>query len=202
MTAVQKHGGDYENKVILERTGITKDEYEKLLKSGYTSEFDLEKGVKVDYNASIKASKTTNVNCSDLLRKMRHKEYRFIVGLWEQVTPEEKLFHTQYEFFITEKDYPTLWGNLEYEEVEEFVNFVKAIPAGRDGQKGTLSERNILQEELEKKGSLFKINPKVDSKKQRRVQCTLPIDKLVSAGVKYMKTDLNFLVTSTERKFK
>ena len=33
---VQAHGNAYENRVILERTGMTKDEYDALKTNGYT----------------------------------------------------------------------------------------------------------------------------------------------------------------------
>jgi hypothetical protein len=48
---------------------------------------------------------------------------------------------------------------------------------------------------------LFVINPKVDSAKQRRVQCSLHIDKLIAAGIEYTKKDINYTVKSKRRKF-
>ena len=36
---------------------------------------------------------------------------------------------------------------------------------------------------------------------QRRVQCSLHIDKLIAAGVKYIKKDINYIVISAPRKF-
>ena len=92
---VQAHGNAYENRVILERTGMTKDEYDALKTNGYTSEFDLSKGQVVDYNGSIKTTKNNTICCSDVVRKMKHTNYRLIVGQYRQVG-KEKVFHTEY----------------------------------------------------------------------------------------------------------
>ena len=49
---VQAHGNAYEDRVIRERTGMSKKEYDGLKSNGYTSEFDLSKDLVVDYNGS------------------------------------------------------------------------------------------------------------------------------------------------------
>lgn len=54
---VQAHGNQYEDRVIRERTGMSKDEYDAKKENGYTSEFDLASGLVVDYNGSIKTTK-------------------------------------------------------------------------------------------------------------------------------------------------
>ena len=45
------------------------------------------------------------------------------------------------------------------------------------------------------------IHPKVDSKNQRRVQCSFKIDEMVAAGVEYMKKDMNIRIKSSVRTF-
>jgi len=200
MSEVQAHGNHYENEVIRERTGMTKEEYDSLKENGYTSEFDLADGLVVDYNGSIKTTKNNTICCSDLLRKMKHNDYHLIVGVYKQVG-KTKVFHTEYEFFITPADREVLWGDMQYESVESFVNYVKSIPAGKEGQQNTKSTRQALQEQVQCKKALFKINPKVDSKNQRRVQCSLHIDKLIAAGVKYTTKTINYVVESGPREF-
>jgi len=197
---VQAHGNAYEDRVIRERTGMSKEEYDALKPNGYTSEFDLSKGQVVDYNGSIKTTKNNTICCSDVVRKMTHTNYRLIVGQYNQVG-KEKVFHTEYEFFITPDDDKMLWGKMNIQEVREFVEYVKSIPAGKDGQLKTKSHRQMLQEQIQDTEALFKLNPKVDSKNQRRVQCSLHIDKLISAGVKYTKRDISYTVVSSPRNF-
>ena len=86
---VQAHGNAYENRVICERTGMNKDDYDSLKPNGYTSEFDLSKGQIVDYNGSIKTTKNNTICCSDVVRKMMHTNYRLIVGQYNQVGKEK-----------------------------------------------------------------------------------------------------------------
>ena len=133
---VQAHGNAYENRVILERTGMTKDEYDALKTNGYTSEFDLSKDLVVDYNGSIKTTKNNTICCSDVVRKMKHTNYRLIVGQYKQVG-KEKVFHTEYEFFITPDDDKALWGRMDIREVGQFVDYVKSIPPGKEAQLST-----------------------------------------------------------------
>ena len=197
---VQAHGNKFEDGIIKERTGLSKDEYDAMKVNGYTSTFDLTQGLIVDYNASIKTTGNNTICCSDLLRMMKHTDYRLIVGCYNQVG-KKKVFHTQYEFFIQPKDYSMLWGKMDYQLVESFVDFVKAIPHGPEAQKSTKSDRDQFQEQVSCEEALFTINPKVDSKKQRRVQCSLKLDELIASGVHYNKTDLNITIDSSRRKF-
>ena len=197
---VQAHGNKYEDIVTRERTGLSKKEYDKLKKNGYTSSFDLSKGLKVDYNASIKTTGNNTICCSDILRMMSHDDYRLIVGCYTQ-EGDTKVFHTQYEFLIQPKDYAVLWGNMDYQLVESFVDFVKGIPEGPKAQKDTKFVRDNFQQSVSCNEALFSINPKVDSKKQRRVQCSLKLDELIASGVQYTKEDLNLTIQSSRRKF-
>lgn len=200
MAEVQLHGNKYEDLKIQEVTGISKKEYDSLKENGYTSPFDLVQGVIVDYNASIKTTGSKTICCSDILLRMEHKEYHLIVGVYDQVS-NQKVFHTEYDFHITEDDYNKLWGTMTYDTIKEFVDYVKAIPHGKQGQKETLTERNLLQEKVQCKNSLMKINPKVDSKNQRRVQCSFNLDEMLNSGIKYTKKDINIVISSPKRKF-
>ena len=47
----------------------------------------------------------------------------------------------------------------------------------------------------------MKIHPKVDSKKQRRVQCSFNIDRLIKAGVEYDCKPIRLTVKSKTRTF-
>lgn len=197
---VQAHGNKFEDIVTRERTGLSKKEYDGLKKNGYTSSFDLSKGLKVEYDASIKTTGNNTICCSDILRMMRHNDYRLIVGCYNQVG-NQKIFHTQYEFFIQPNDYLTLWGDMDFQKVELFVNFVKSIAEGGKARDDSKIVRDSLQESASCDRALYSINPKVDSKKQRRVQCSLKLDELLASGVEYEKKDLNLIIESKKRTF-
>lgn len=201
MSEVQAHGKDYEDHVIFERTGLSKREYDALKKNGYTSELDLCKELIVNYHGSIKSSKSNTINCADLLRKMKHKEYRLIIGLYKQVG-KKKVFHTQYEFYILPEHYELLWGDMKYEVMEQYVNKIKSIENGKKAQKEYQLVKKQWKSEVKCDKSLFIINPKVDSKEQRRVQCSIHLDKLIASGIKYTVETIDFVVESPPRKIK
>ena len=200
MTEVQQHGNAFEDLKIRELSGLSKTEYDKLKPNGYTSSFDMVKGIIVPFNLSIKTTGKKTVECADILKRMLEQEYRMIVGCYTQ-QGSNKVFHTEYEFFITSDDYSKIWGSMNYENVNSFVEFVKNIPHGKEGQKITLKERNFLKEQVQCKNSLMRINPKVDSKNQRRVQCSFRLDEMLSSGIKYIKKDINIVIKSNRRTF-
>ncbi len=200
VTEVQAHGNVFEDIIIREFTGMSKNEYDKLKPNGYTSTFDLVKGIITKFDYSIKTTGKMTVECADILKRMEEKEYKLIVGCYNQ-KGENKIFHTQYEFFITSDDATKLWGDMTYEQIVRFVNFVRAIPPGKEGQKNTLKERNILKEQIQCKNSLMKINPKVDSKNQRRVQCSFKLKEMLLSGIPYIKKDINIIIQSKKRTF-
>jgi hypothetical protein len=200
MSEVQAHGNKYESIIIYERTGLSKKKYDKLKKGGYTSSFDLRNGLFVDYDASIKTTSSNTICCSDLLKMMEHtRDYRLIVGCYEQVD-NEKVFHTQYEFFIESQHYEMLWAGMKYDLIEDYVSKVKSVEKGKEGQRQYQLVAESWKSEVQSDESMFVINPKVDSKKQRRVQCSIHLDKLIDSGIKYEKTDLNIIIKSSRRK--
>jgi len=131
---------------------------------------------------------------------MSHQEYRIIVGCYDQVA-NQKIFHTQYEFVICPKDYHTLWGDMKYEDVKNYVNKVKTVQKGKEGQQQYQLVAESWKSEVQSDKSMFTINPKVDSKNQRRVQCSIKLDDLIQSGVEYTKKDLNIVITSSRRTF-
>ena len=200
MAEVQVHGNKFEDLKIRQPTGLSKKEYDKLKPGGYTAPFDLVEGFLVPYNGSVKTTGRNTVDCADILKRMEQNEYRVIVGCYTQRGPY-KIFHTEYEFFITPDDYLKLWGSMTYESVKPFVDFVKNIPHGAEGRKNTSKKRTLFKKEVQCKKSLMTINPKLDSKTQRRVQCSFSLDKMISSGIKYTKKDINITIQSSRRTF-
>ena len=202
MAEVQQHGNTFEDIIIKRFTGKSKKEYDALKgKGGYTSSMDITEGLLSDKNRSIKTAKGNKVDCGDILRRMNEKEYDVVVGQWRQ-DGDNKIFHTEYIFNITPEDCDKLWGSMKYELVEEYDTFIKSIPHGKEAQQATKVERTSRKKILADKNALMVIHPKVDSKKQRRVQCSFKIDKLIASGVKYTKKDINSEVYSPKRKIK
>ena len=193
----QNHGLVFENEIVQIITGFTKSEYEKLLPNSYTSSIDIAKDVHSEHDYSIKVSKNgKSVGGGDILRFNEHCKYGFklVVGCWSQKSKAVKSYYCVYEFDITPNDYIKLWGNLSLEKLKDFVAYVKSIPAGKKAQ---LENRNLWKEKRQSlydsygKG-IISIAAKIDSKTQRRVQCSFTIDELVSSGIYYQKFDTKY----------
>ena len=201
MTAVQAHGEFYEDLKTREYTGFGKKEYDALKgKGGYTSAMDLVEGLIVKRDYSIKTAKSNKVDCGDILRRMSEKEYIMIVGQWRQ-DGDTKVIHTEYTFNIKPEDYTKLWGSMTYEQVKEFDQYVKSIPKTKEGQQSTKEERTKRKNNIACKDALMVIHPKVDSKSQRRVQCSFKIDQMIASGVEYTKMPISYTIKSSKRTF-
>ena len=197
---VQAHGNHFEDLKIKELTGFSKDEYDSMKDNGYTSSMDIVKGLHSDRDVSIKTAKGRKVDCGDILRRRSETEYDIIIGVWDQVG-DRKIFHTEYTFHIKPEHETLLWGRMSYEKLREFNEYIKSIPEGRTAQQETKVERQVLKTITEDADAQMKIHPKVDSKKQRRVQCSFNIDKLIRAGVEYEARPIRLTVDSKTRTF-
>ena len=197
---VQAHGNYFEDIKIRELTGFSKDEYDSMKDNGYTSSMDIVKGLYSDRDVSVKTAKGRKVDCGDILRRRSETEYDIIIGVWNQVG-DKKIFHTEYTFHIKPEHETLLWGKMSYEKLREFNDYIKSIPEGRTAQQNTKVERQLLKTITEDANAQMKIHPKVDSKKQRRVQCSFNIDKLIKSGVEYEARPIRIVVESKTRTF-
>ena len=197
---VQAHGNYYEDLKTRQITGLGKAEYDALKESGYTSGMDIEKGLLSAYDYSIKTSKGNKVDCGDILRRRQETDYNLVVGCYSQVG-DNKVFYSEYTFYIRPEHEQKLWGRMNYNQLAEYVDYIKNIPAGREAQQETKTERTVLKNCIEDKNALMKIHPKVDSKNQRRVQCSLKMSDLIKARIPYKQTVIRETVHSPSRKF-
>ena len=197
---VQAHGNYYEDLKTKQITGLSKEEYDALKENGYTSGMDIMKGLMSAYDYSIKTSKGNTVDCGDILRRRQETDYNLVVGCYSQVG-ENKVFHSEYTFYIRPEHEQKLWGRMNYNQLAEYVDYIKNIPAGREAQQETKTERTVLKNCIEDKNALVKIHPKVDSKKQRRVQCSVKMSDLIKARIPYKQTIIRETVHSPSRKF-
>ena len=197
---VQAHGNYYEDLKTRQITGLGKAEYDALKESGYTSGMDIMKGLLSAYDYSIKTSKGNTVDCGDILRRRQETDYNLVVGCYSQVG-DNKVFYSEYTFYIRPEHEQKLWGKMNYNQLAEYVDYIKNIPAGREAQQETKTERTVLKNCIEDKNALFKIHPKVDSKKQRRVQCSVKMSDLMKAGIEYKQTLIRETVHSPSRQF-
>ena len=195
---VQAHENYYEDLKTKQITGLSKDEYDALKENGYTSGMDIMKGLLSVSDYSIKTTGSNSVNCGDILRRRQETDYNLVVGVYEQVG-DNKVFHTEYTFYIRPEHEQKLWGNMNYGQLKEYDDYIKSIPYGQEAE--TKTKREFHKNRISDKDALFTINPKANSQ-QRRVQCTLKIKQMIKAGIPHTARPIREEVYSPKRKFK
>ena len=195
---VQAHGNYYEDLKTRQITGLDKKSYDALKENGYTSGMDIMKGLLSVSDYSIKTTGSNSVNCGDLLRRRLETDYNLVVGVYEQCG-ENKVFHTEYTFYIRPEHEQKLWGSMSYDQLKEYDDFIKSIPYG--AELATKAERASRKKSISDKDALFTINPKANTQ-QRRVQCTLKIKQMIKAGIPHTARAIREEVYSPKRKFK
>ena len=133
-------------------------------------------------NISIKTSSSNNIDCGDILRFFNGdftKKYRIILIRYSQLEDKKMIKEIiELDYTIELRNY--LFGSITEEILTSYVNSIKLIPHGNVSNdiKTTYKKlKNKLQKEHNMK---INISPKVDSSKQRRVQCSIPkVEKLI-----------------------
>jgi len=126
-------------------------------------------------NVSIKTSQNGGISCGDIIRFYDadfSKKYTIIILRYSQISDKKKIVEV-IELDYNQKVRDFLFGGCPIEVLDEYNQMVRSIPPGTltKEQKKIYKSRKI---ELEKEyGMVITINPKVDSKSQRRVQCSI-----------------------------
>ena len=180
----QKHGFVFENCIKETVFGIP---YEK----NNTDKYDVpcEKNcLNNNENISIKTTGGKGIDCSDIIRFYNYdfdKDNKIIVIKYFQCG-DDKTIKNIYEINYNKECHNLLFGNVPINELIDYVNFVKSIPPGEvssDIKKDYKEKKKLLQSTYSMK---IKISPKVDSKSQRRVQCSIPkFEELLSDFIEY-----------------
>ncbi len=180
----QAHGLVFEDQIIKARIGKSKQEYQAGLDNSYTASMDIEAGVDSDVNISVKVCSGDGIGCGDILRFMEHcrkNPFTMVVGVWEQISPTIKRYETIYEFDIRPEHYKLFWNNITEEVIQPFVDYVKSIPPGKQAQTANQDlwkqKRQAIYDAYGQ--GLCTIATKIDSKNQRRVQCSINLKELI-----------------------
>jgi hypothetical protein len=148
-------------------------------------------------NISIKTSGDKNIDCGDILRFYdRDKADITIILIQYRQNETHKEIKEIKEINYTEELKQILFGSITRDVIEEYVQFVKAIPKGKVSSELKTKYKSLKREMQQKYNMRINISPKVDSKNQRRVQCSIPnIDDLLSKFPHFLlsKTDTNII---------
>lgn len=184
-TQSQSHGFKFENEIRTRVFGLKN-------KKNDTDIHDIssvENKFNPNENISIKISCNGDIGCGDILRFYKYdfsQKNTMIVGIYKQINENQKQIQVLYEVDYNEKLHKLLFGEIEEEEIAYYVNVVKSIPAGQVKKEDRLYLK--LKEKYQKGfGMKIIINPKVDSKTQRRVQATIPkLERLLEENPEFI----------------
>jgi len=168
MTESQAHGFTWEKTV--------KNVYGTNIKASYTRKHDVDANENtINHCAiSIKATGSKSVDMGDVKRvhdTLQQEEIHMVVIQYTQDDATgEKVLSAVLEVDLT-GGCDLAFGELTRQEITEFCELIKKIPKGRatDEMKKTYLTRLA---ELNSKTGAIHLRPKVDSAKQRRVQCS------------------------------
>lgn len=171
-TQSQAHGLFWDNEIREKVFGLKqcKNDTKKYDIDCFENKFD------ENENVSIKASGNNNIDCGDILRFYDgdfDKKYTIILLRYKQ-TGDKKQLNEIIEINYTEELRSILFGSITRDVLENYVAIVKSIPAGavsNEMKEQYKTAKNQLQKIYNMK---INISPKVDSHKQRRVQCSIP----------------------------
>lgn len=161
----QAHGFTWENHI--------KDIYGIQTVANYTRKNDIDPDEnKIDGCAvSIKTSGGISVDMGDARRIFEATggdPYRMVVVKYDQID-NRKVLASVLEVDLTGAR-EILFGDLTYQEISDFHEELKRIPPGRVQKEDKLYLSRSA--ELNRKSKEIILRPKVDSKKQRRLQCS------------------------------
>lgn len=219
MSNSQRHGKTFEREVIEKCFGISPEAQAAV---DPTAVFDIPLGVTTCKHpggepvsiktAAMKAALDRVTVClSDARRVWAWRgPLLLVVGVYSQQGPL-KLFHTVYEFtfHLDELERLRLYGSITADEVRHFHETLTTYERGKHRQARAWAK--LRKTELAPRAGAIQLNPKIDSKTQRRLQCSARLPDLESAcgqsqrfeaGSDYRGLALPFQVESGEREFR
>lgn len=127
---------------------------------------------------SVKASGNDVVALSDARRFFSlDEDFRMIVGRYEQVE-DQKVFAHIHEFVLLRTDLNDLRGELDLGMIEVFHMGLMLDKFPKGAHQAAREWAGQQKQQLAGKPSSIILNPKIDSKSQRRLQCSVHLRDL------------------------
>jgi RNAse (barnase) inhibitor barstar len=182
MSKSQSHGKMYENYIKSAFTGAS--DYSRPQDSLWDIE---EKFDNIDHlPTSIKVTSSGIVDLADARRFwLIDQSYRLLVAEHNQKNKEIKQFINLHEFLILYEEHCKLLGNISYKDIEDFHNNLLIYKFGKHNEARLFSKNRKILFKEQLMQSTVQLNPKIDSKTQRRLQCSISLDKLIPNINKY-----------------
>jgi hypothetical protein len=124
---------------------------------------------------SIKTTKMNSIDCSDVLRFYSYDmkdPHVMVVFRYKQIGLKRKIHETLVLRYNSECK-KVLFGNITDTEIKALDSYVKSIPHFGCTSEHRKTYKKMAEDMKEKSGGWISYAPKVDSKTQRRVQCSI-----------------------------
>lgn len=170
----QLHGKKVED--IIKSTFPGSSDYQRTSTSKFDIEGRFDKLLNLD--TSIKTSKKDSIELADARRFWQlNQKFRLIVATYKQVG-NKKNFNKIYEIVFTPEMLQELRGSISFDTVNDFHNKLLTFPEGQHTQAREFA-KNHKNELYANNTSSICLNPKIDSKTQRRLQCSLSLKHIL-----------------------
>jgi hypothetical protein len=146
-----------------------------------TAKFDIEARFDKSRNlpTSIKSTGSDTISLSDARRFWKiNEKFRMLVGRYEQ-EGDIKTFQVIHEFLLSENTIANLRGDISLIAIDDFHSGIslKNFPIGEHQAAREWSKNE--KQRLSLLNCPIVLNPKVDSKTQRRLQCSVSLSLLI-----------------------
>lgn len=152
--------------------------FRRLPTRSYTQKWDIPASANKKFGGIPVNPKVTkykaSVDLGDALRQYDIDEpFWFVIGYWQQKS-KTKRFVNVVAARVEPDQYRKLWGDIKRTDLEELDRVIKTTPDYRQARE--------LAQQMKKRApfnsSQITLNPKIDSKGQRRLQCSLSFVKV------------------------
>jgi len=172
---VQRHGFEFED--WLKKT---------FFEIYYTSEWDIPaelNPVKAGGPISIKTAKwKSSIYFGDAQARYRIDEpYTLIVGFWKKSGNHKRIVKIT-ESVINPGEWRSFWGGYTEEAIKRLDTIIKSRELTPEEARAEAQE--FKASELRGKRGIISLHPKIDSKTQRRLQCSIPFTDFFDNVVK------------------
>jgi hypothetical protein len=200
MSSSQIHGKMFEREVITTCFGVPAEQADKF---NVIEAFDIPLGiitckhpsgdpVSIKTTALKAATKAASVCLSDARRVWGWVgPVILVVGVYKQVR-EKKQIHTVHEFQLTlnADERGRLYGEITFADVAHFHETLKRYGRGQHAEARTWAKAQ--KKILAQKTGVIQLNPKIDSKMQRRLQCSAALSSLIAACAQHQEHVVNY----------
>lgn len=124
---------------------------------------------------SIKTTGGNYVDCADVLRIYDYnseEKNTMILIRYSQAT-DKRVVDEIVELNMNKRFREILFGTARREDITALVSYVKSIPPGKRTEEQAATYKRMAKELKQNSGGWISYAPKVDSKTQRRVQCSI-----------------------------